>query len=209
MAWLNEPYGYFLNCNSILGDFINSFKAECTDERTCLELASVGDGALNSCLVAPSLSSAAVSAPAPRTAHWSAIETDRKRLMTTSASGRQERNWHVSGVERGRDRGGRGLSFCASVDAGKGNMCGVSSWQLSSSSTSAWEGRGGEASSLFLLLWKTTLPSRLMLLPWRWAVLERGKRAKSVGCCQHNWERCSYFSLSLSLVAFRLLSLGH
>lgn len=44
---------------------------------------------------------------------------------------------------RERERRGRGLSFCASVVAGKGNMCGVSSWQLSSSSTSAWEGRGG------------------------------------------------------------------
>lgn len=40
----------------------------------------------------------------------SAIETDRKRLMTTLASGRQERNWHVSGVERGRD-GGRAGTF--------------------------------------------------------------------------------------------------
>lgn len=70
MDWLNEPYGYFLNCKSILEEFINSLKTECTDEHTCLELACVGDGALDSCLVAPSLSSAAVSAPAPRTAHW-------------------------------------------------------------------------------------------------------------------------------------------
>lgn len=48
----------------------------------------------------------------------------------------------------------------------------------------------GKASSL---LPPPTLPSRLMLLPWCWAVLERGKRAKTAACCQHNWERCNYF----------------
>lgn len=126
----------------------------------------------------------------------SAIETDRKRLMTTLASGRQERNWHVSGVERGRG-GGEGGDF-RSVHLwmqGKA-ICVACPRDSSAAPPRLPEREGGEASSLLLLLWKTTLPSRLMLLPWRWAVLERGKRAKTVCCCQHNWERCNYFSLS-------------
>lgn len=51
----------------------------------------------------------------------SAIETDRKRLMTTLASGRQERNWHVSGVERGRD-GGREGTFVLCICGCRGRQ---------------------------------------------------------------------------------------
>lgn len=68
--------------------------------------------------------------------------------------------------------------------------------------------RGKSSSLLPPPLTKTSLPSHLMLLPWCWAVLERGKRAKTAACCQRNWERCNYFP-SLSLAAFLLLSLGH
>lgn len=105
------------------------------------KLASGTDVTVYSSQVALALYTAAVSTPAPRTAHWFCQRgRQTERLMTVLASGSRERNWHVSGGEWGRDgaeggEGGERFSVCASVDASRGGVCGVSSWQLSSYTT--------------------------------------------------------------------------
>lgn len=72
----------------------------------------------------------------------SASETDRKRLMTALASGRQERNWRVSGAQRG---GGGRVSFSLRICGCRGRQyvwCVlVTAQQLHH--MSAWEGKGG------------------------------------------------------------------
>lgn len=134
----------------------------------------------------------------------SASETERKRLMTMLASGRQERNWHVSGVERER-RGRAGEFQSVHLWMQWKAICVARPCDSSAAPPHLPVREGGKP--LLLLLWKTTLPSRLMLLPWCWAVLEKGRRTKTVGCCQHNWERCNYFpSLSPSVAACCLLA---
>lgn len=195
MDWLNEPYGYFLFCNSHRWGFHTTVSRLNTQMNTrvldwpvlvmehWIPVRWLHPCPLQQCqhlLQGQPIDSASV--------------TDRKRLMTTLASGRQERNWHISGVERER------WGYFHSVHLwmqGKA-ICVACPRDSSAAPPRLSEREGGEASCLFLLLWKTTLPSRLMLLPWCWAVLGKRKRAKTVCCCQHNWERCNYFSLPLS-----------
>lgn len=121
------------------------------------------------------------------------------------ASGRQERNWRVSGAQREIDWGWREEGF---QSAGKA-ICVVCPRDSSAATPHVClRGKEGKPPLFFLLLWKTTLPTRLMLLPWCCAAPERGKRAKTGACCQHNWEKCNYFP-SLNPAAFLLLSPGH
>lgn len=208
MDRLNEPYGYFLNCNSILEDFINSVKTERTDEHTCLKLASVGDGALDPVWWLHPC--AAVSAPAPRTAHWF-HHPDRQKEIDDHVGKWQAGEKLTCKWCRERESRGRAGTFVLCI-------CGCRErrhvWRVLVTAQQLLHvcrrGKGGKPLLFFSSFKKQPYP-----VAWCCChgvgLFWKGEREQKLWVAVNIIGKGAIISLSLSLllVAFRLLSHGH